>query len=187
MRQQSTPRLIVANPDDPTGDSVLVPLTKGRFAIIDGADAERVGAVSWCAIGPNPQGKYYAGRNIGPRSSRSMLRLHRFLMEAGSYVDVDHINGDGLDCRRSNMRLATRAQNRANMGRTRLNTSGFKGVSFDKRSAKWVASIRSNGQYIHIGSFDLAEEAAHAYDVAARCHHKAFARLNFPEEGEHPA
>ncbi len=85
--------------------------------------------------------------------------------------DIEHINGNKLDNRIANLRLATRSQNMANKGPNRNSRSGLKGVYYFKRTGKWVAGFRKDGLRIHVGYFDTAEEAAEAHRVA---YEKAF-------------
>ena len=93
---------------------------------------------------------------------------------------VDHINHNGLDNRRPNLRLATRSQNAANLGPYANNTSGYKGVDFNR--GKWRARIREGGVRYFLGYFETAEDAARAYDTKAHELFGEFASLNFPEE-----
>jgi hypothetical protein len=101
--------------------------------------------------------------------------LHKLIHPSNSYVD--HINGDKLDNRRSNLRPVTNSQNMMNRGKTCANTSGYKGV-FKNRSL-WMARIKVDGEPIYLGSFVTKEEAAFKYDIAAKKYHKEFANLNF--------
>lgn len=91
---------------------------------------------------------------------------------------VDHEDGNGLNNRRSNLRLATTTQNNRNRGLQAHNTSGFKGVNWDERLQKYRAKITVNRKCIHLGMFDTAQEAADAYDGAACLCHGRFAKLN---------
>lgn len=93
---------------------------------------------------------------------------------------IDHENTDGSDNRWLNLREATHAQNCMNAQKRSDNSSGFKGVSFSRERGKFVAQINRAGKRTHVGIFDTAEEAAKAYDNAARLHHGEFARVNFP-------
>lgn len=95
---------------------------------------------------------------------------------------IDHEDGDGLNNRWGNIRQATGSQNSANSRRQKRNTSGFKGVFFNKRCGKFFAKISVRGRPIYLGTSDSAELAAASYDTAAHYHFGAFAKLNFPEE-----
>jgi hypothetical protein len=99
-------------------------------------------------------------------------------MQAPDGIEVDHENRNGLDCRRTNLRLATHRQNIMNTGLRPANTSGYKGVSWDKENQKWRASIRAYGRSYNLGRFSTKEEAARAYNEAASRLHGSFARLN---------
>lgn len=95
-------------------------------------------------------------------------------------LDVDHINGDTSDNRLSNLRESTKMENSYNRGCPANNTSGFKGVFWHRRRARWGAKIRHQGRRIDLGLFLDKTDAAKAYDAAARKHHGEFARVNFP-------
>jgi hypothetical protein len=114
-----------------------------------------------------------------------MLTIHRIILADAE--EVDHINGDGLDNRRMNLRASSRAENMRNTRKPRNNTSGFKGVCWDRDHARWRSYIQINGRLLYLGLFDDLEVAARAYDTAARAHFGAFAALNFPAEGERAA
>lgn len=160
-----------------------IPLTQGLVAIVDEADAIAVLAYRWHAYRDGRT--FYAKREIRRQDgSRTTLRLHNFLT---GWSMTDHRNGDGLDNRRSNLRQATTAQNNANLRRGVRNTSGFKGVNWSKKSSVWRAEIRANGQSRFLGHHSTPEEAARAYDAAARELHGEFACLNFPRIGERGA
>jgi hypothetical protein len=150
--------------------SVLVPLTQGKFAIIDEADADSVLASNWSF---GRQG--YAVRHVGGRDSRNYLLMHRWLMDTPKGMDTDHINGNRIDNRRSNLRICTRSQNVRNRTVQRNNRSSpYKGVSRHS-DGKWRLSI-------NVAGYETAEEAARVYDRIARELHGEFARLNFPDE-----
>ena len=128
-------------------------------------------------------GKWYARRPVrGGDGSVRWQGMHTFLT---GWPLVDHIDGDGLNNRRSNLRPATPSQNNANRRKSRQNTSGFKGVSYYHRTSRWRAYVGVDGKAIHLGYFDTAIDAARAYDAAALEHFGEFARINFPEGDSH--
>lgn len=155
--------------------STSVPLSRGHIALVDDADAERVLAHKWSA---RPVGKtVYAQRSVRRDDGRWTTQLlHKFLT---GYAITDHRNGDGLDNRRANLRDATHAQNLSNR-RTPIGASGLKGVTWHKSRSKWRAQITSHGTNHHLGYFSTREDAARAYDMAAREMHGEFASPNFP-------
>ena len=96
---------------------------------------------------------------------RVKIYLHRFILQLPAGLLGDHRNGDGLDCRRTNLRAATNQQNIVNFDRS--NKTSYRGVSFreDRKSRPWRAQISFKRKGIHLGYFETAEEAARAYDV----------------------
>ncbi len=158
-----------------------IQLTRGKVAFIDDDDYERVSAHKWHAA-TGVRMRWYAASRSG------RMRLHRFLLNAPNGMQVDHLNGNSLDCRRANLRLASHSQNLWNRSKASHNTSGFKGVIREARGGKkWCAQIVANKIHYHLGTFNTPEEAAWAYDDAALRLHGEFARLNFePEERPHP-
>jgi len=171
-----TSRTII-NINDGTASLIL---TKGHKAIIDIADVELVGNLLWCAT-VQPTGRMYAKRKtLGDNGRYTSLMLHRAIMRPPTGFDVDHINGNGLDCRRKNMRLATRSQNTANAKKnTGFRHSRFKGVKRE-RWGRWSASIKVDSTNIWLGGFSNEEDAAKSYDRAAIEHFGEFALINFP-------
>lgn len=160
-----------------------VQLTKGYAATVDDDDYERlVNEGSWCAS--EQKRRVYAVRGARHPSGvgRTVIPMHGFLT---GWAFVDHINGDGLDNRRANLRPATKSQNTMNSPLRLDSTSGFRGVSFTPQTGRWRAVIKVNYKRLHIGYFDEPEDAARAFDAAARIHHGEFARLNFPQETPH--
>ncbi len=159
---------------------VFVPLTKNHVAIVDAEDAERVLMYRWSVFTPTKSAIYAQGRvslGDGPKIS---ISLHRYIMRPPKGLQVDHINGNGLDCRKANMRVATRSQNCSNRGKqSGGQTSVYKGVR--KVNRRWGAQIGKGGKRCHLGYFDSEIEAALAYDRAAVNLHGDFASLNFPE------
>ena len=153
-----------------------IDLTQGKVAQIDDADWPLVSGYRWYAVECN--GKFYA-QTKEPESNRSVY-LHRLIMEAKRGQQVDHISGDSLDCRRTNMRVCTQLQNNRNVGKTR-GASPFKGVH-RRADGKWQAKIKVDKRTIHLGYFSDPEDAARAYDDASSHHHGEHGRRNFGGE-----
>jgi len=153
-----------------------IPLTRGQCALVDDADFETVvSAGKWqAAPGCNT---FYARHAYRRDGKVRHVHMHTLLLMS---LGVDHIDGNGLDNRRQNLRPATGSQNAMNRATPRDNTSGFKGVH--RNRLRWQAQIKAGGRRISLGTFDTPEEAARAYDAAALHHFGAFARPNFPQE-----
>jgi hypothetical protein len=150
-----------------------IPLTQGQVAIVDDADYVRLSQWKWFAR--KDRNTYYAHRNDGKR----IVYMHRAIAGVSdSKVHIDHIDGNGLNNCRSNLRTATYAQNGRNHRIHRNNSTGFIGVSFYEN--KWVARITVAHKIIYLGCFENAVAAARARDSAALTMHGEFARLNFP-------
>lgn len=162
------------------GNVAFVPLTHGYEAIIDVEDVPLVSEWVWSArITRRVDGEIrsvYAKRTDCAKALRRMILLHRTIMDAPDGTFVDHIDGDGLNNRRSNLRLATLQQNNQNARISIRNTSGVKGVSWDKRGQKWQAFIAADGKNRKIGSYDTIEAASSAYLAASVKMHGEFGR-----------
>ncbi len=161
------PRLI--RPIRIEGNIAYIPLTKGYEAVIDAADVPLVEGFNWCAS--VRYGIVYAVRHDNTDPNRNFIRLHRLIAGDQKGLEVDHIDGDGRNNRRENLRLATRAQNGRNRRVSKRNTSGFKSVYWCRRAKKWRASIGLSGKTLYLGSFDTPEAAHAAYcEDSARLH-----------------
>jgi hypothetical protein len=154
-----------------------VPLTRGYVALVDDADYERVMQFKWSALVQRDGRLVYAKRD-GPRPERKSIRLHRFILDAPDKVQVDHRDGDGLNCQRNNLRLATRRENSRNVRKHSDNPARFKGVYWDKHRNKWYARIYVDGVQKSLGYFQTEELAAEAYDAAAARFFGSFAKTN---------
>lgn len=161
----------------------FIPLTQGMYAIVDMADSERVSAFRWYAH--RQKTKIYAKRFFRVDGRRVLANMGRFILGVSDgVVDrmvVDHINGDGLDNRRENLRLCLPSENMKNRLKDEAKnfSSKFKGVSVYKRPS-WQARIRVDRTTIFLGYFDSEIAAALAYDAAAKKYFGEYARLNFP-------
>ena len=152
----------------------LIPLTMGKFAKVDAADYDWLMQWKWHALWKKRTGLFYAIH----KDSKDHIRMHRLILGLvpGDGLQGDHINKDGLDNRRSNLRIATVSQNNFNRGASRLNKSGYKGVSWHKN--RWRASITAKGKDYQLGYFATAELAHAAYCKAAMELHGEFARFS---------
>jgi hypothetical protein len=148
-----------------------IQLTKGMFAIVDDDDYERLSQHKWRVSGR------YAGRWLDKKNEQVSL-MHREIAQPPSGMVVDHINGDGLDNRKTNLRVCTHSQNLMNSVKHCKSSSRFKGVTFRKNRQHWNVRVRFQGKCIEVGSFDDEIEAARAYNAAAIKYHGEFARLN---------
>jgi len=151
-----------------------IPLTQGLFAIVDECDYERVSQHKWHAR--NCDKRWYACRKVNNKA----IYMHVGIAGKKAGFMTDHINGNGLDNRRCNLRFATCQQNSANREPSRNCVSKYKGVTYYKNttSKHWAARIGVNGETIWLGVFETEIEAAQAYDLAAIEHFGTFARIN---------
>lgn len=152
----------------------------GMVVLIDEEDLDLVGTEGWC---PSKDGnRFYAIRFRVVNGKRTTVKMHRLILAPAPGFHTDHIDGNGLNNTRLNLREATRSLNSANCRTT--NQTGYQGVAVDRRGANhlYFAQLSINGKRKHLGSFATAEEAARVYDAAKV---KLFGRqvtLNFPIE-----
>ena len=117
-------------------------------------------------------------------TNRKKDLVSHLLLNVGNEVVVDHVNGNPFDNRRCNLRIASNVQNHWNYRLSDRNTTGYKGIYKDKHADKFHARICEHGRRHYLGAYATAEEAAQAYDEAARKFFGEFATLNFPEKNE---
>lgn len=167
--------------------TALIPLTpRGTFAVIDEADIPLVAQYPWsCYRNPRTTSPYaLANRANRNDYNAGTIFMHRLIMAAPKGVQVDHINGDGLDNRRANLRLCAERENAFNRRKHQPGSSRFKGVTKRSGYDRWRARIRVRGDLVALGDYATEDAAARAYDEAAVRLHGRFARLNFPESRE---
>lgn len=156
-----------------------VQLTQGKVALVSDSDWALVCKYKWHAHKGSHKTWYatFCQRYGSGGKLKRFIRMHRLIKDAPKNLEVDHRNGDGLDNRRSNLRLATHKQNSHNKTKHKDNASGFKGVSWDKRNSRWVVSIMVDGVYYFLGRFGSKINAAAAYAKAAHRLHGRFAKI----------
>ena len=154
-----------------------IQLTKGQVALVDEEDFEYLNQFNWCASGA--PGRYYALSFMGTGKGQYM---HRVILGLKPGEMCDHINGDKLDNRRVNLRLATYAQNNANMVQAvGMTSKGYIGVR-QTDQGRYSSCVSVDNKQIYVGTFTTAEEAARARDKVAKALRGEFAVLNFPDE-----
>jgi len=159
-----------------------IPLTQGKFALVDPEDYQELSKYKWFAI-RSPRG-FYAARSVGSnrrKTGQQTIRMHQVILKPPEGKFIDHINHNGLDNRRSNLRICTLQQNIWNMRKQRGNcASQYKGVTWRKDIGKWQARITCNGELLSIGLFDDEKAAAAAYDKKAKELFREYAAPNLP-------
>lgn len=159
-----------------------ISISRGMVALIDEQDAQLVGGYKWFARPcPCRTGLFYAVAHSSTKggAKRQTIYMHRLIIAAEPSQLVDHINCDGLDNRRSNLRLATHADNSRNRRYVKSST-GYRGVI--RNGDRFRAALGINGKMYYFGSYGDPISAAKAYDMAASAHFGEFAKLNFQRE-----
>lgn len=149
-------------------------LNNEQEAILDDEDYEALKSYHWYSD------RGYATRmSLKGEGKRRMIRMHQQILNIPNHLVADHINGNRLDNRRANLRICTRAQNNMNRFVEKQSSSSiYKGVCWRPHANAWKAYIKLNSKQMHLGYFQSEEEAALAYNAAAREHFGQFARLN---------
>ena len=152
-----------------------IPLTQGKFAIVDDCQFEELNKYSWCVTSHG-----YAKRGYRKDGKQFVVYMHRVVAGCKKGLEVDHINHNKLDNRAENLRVCTSSQNKRNIKPyTQKQHSKYKGVSLNKRINKWRAYIKINRKQISLGMYFCEIEAAKAYDKKAKELFGEHAYLNF--------
>ena len=150
-----------------------IPLTRGRFALVDDEDFEELNKYKWCM-----SAKGYAVRTSYTNDGKALVRMHQAIMGIKAGHEIDHIFGNTLDNRKSQLRFVTPSQNCMNRKIRHTSKSGLKGIDWNKNSKKWRARITLNNKTISLGLFVDKNKARDAYDAAAIKYHGEFAKTN---------
>ena len=154
----------------------------GKFALVDDEDFEVLNKFKWhlkpSDLSYNPEKIGYAKRGTRKEGKYTNVIMHRVILKAEEGEICDHANGNTLDNRKENLRICTFKENSINSKKPRGNTSGFKGVSWNKPANKWIVFIAGDTKRIYLGLFSDKLEAAKVYNEAALKYHGEFARLN---------
>jgi len=155
-----------------------IELSQGEFALVDDNDYEWLSKYHWCAKYDDCTKGYYAIRGEYIEGKHTTIMMHREIMGCRKGEFIDHINRNSLDNQRKNLRFVSRSLNQANRPKPSNNTSGHKGVGWEKSRNKWRAKIRVNQKLIHLGFYTDPKEAALAYNRAASFYFGEYALLN---------
>lgn len=154
-----------------------IPLGGGLLAVVDDCDWDAVKMHHWYAYKGRRGTMYVATKLPG----NACVALHRFILRPAPNQQVDHIDRNGLDCRRKNLRVCSASQNQANKVSRSDCKNPYKGITFNKKRHRWVAQITKDYKNYNLGMYTTAVDAACAYDDAAVEMFGDFARINFPE------
>lgn len=157
-----------------------ISLSQNKFALVDDEDFEFLNKWKWSLFASRDK-RYYAFRQVlCSDGKRRSLLMHRLLLglQCGDSRQIDHVDTDGLNNTKDNLRICSDLENHRNRGLQTNNSSGYKGVSWHKKDKKWRARLSLFKKEIWIGNFDTAKEAASAYNRIALKYHGEFANLN---------
>jgi len=156
-----------------------IPLSQGKFALIDDEDYERVSKYKWCVNSSGYAVRSFRELQANGNYKQKAMKMHRFIMNANEGDGIiDHRDTIRINNQKYNLRVASFVENLRNQKINKNNKSGFKGVRLHKPSSLYIAQIGINGKQKHIGYFKCPVEAAKAYNEAAIKYFGEFAQLN---------
>jgi len=155
-----------------------IPLTQGKFALVDDSDYEDLNRYKWCVM--ESDNIFYALRSVRISKNKYHILMHRVILglSRGDGLLTDHIDRNGLNNQRNNLRIVNHSQSSRNRRLQSNNSSGYRGVSWHGRRKKWRAAIQVGSQYKYLGYFSSKVNAALAYNNAALKYCGEFAQLN---------
>lgn len=155
-----------------------IKLTRGKVALVDDEDFEELNKHNWQVQKNKDRNNWYAVRTDHSGKKQKTVRMHSLILNTPKLKQTDHIDGNGLNNQRSNLRIATSSQNSWNAKIRKDNTSGYKGVCWHKLAKKWLVSISYNGKLHYLGLSEDKHQAALVYNVAANYLFGNYAKLN---------
>lgn len=163
-----------------------IKLTRGKFALVDDEDFQELSKYKWQA--KTDGYNWYAKRGYYNKETKKCveIKMHRQIMNHPIGMKIDHINHNGLDCQKQNLRICTHGENMMNRKKKVSGISKYLGVSISKSTVRgkiykyWSAVLRADGKVYNIGKFKTEENAAIAYNIFAEKHHGQFANYNKP-------
>lgn len=156
----------------------LIPLTRGKWAIVDAEDYERLSRWNWHLSGSIARNNFYAARGTRVGGKHRLIRLHHAVLGLDGGIMVDHVDGDPLNCRKSNLRICNAAGNSQNHKRTSRNKSGHTGINWHPTNKQWIVRVGSGRARKYIGGFKTLEAAVVARNAAFAEHYGEFARFD---------
>jgi len=157
----------------------IISLSKGKQAIVDDEDFEELNKYKWYVLKDTKNGVLYVVRRIRVNKKNKLIWMHREILKTPSGKMTDHINHNGLDNRKNNLRICNNSQNQRNRGICKKNKSGFIGVHWRKKAKKWCAQITKDKKVIYLGLFTDKIDAAKTFDKKSLELNHDFATLNF--------
>jgi hypothetical protein len=160
-------------------------LNIGKYARVDPPRFHEISKYTWFAKKDSHYATTYKAVRLTPHGSfNCLIYMHRQILNAPKGRIIDHKDGNGLNNTSDNLRFATKSQNGCNKQGRRNTSSKYKGIAWNRRTKRWIATINVDKKRLHLGYFDSETDAAKAYDIAAKKYHREFACLNFHERTE---
>jgi len=150
-----------------------IKLTQNKYALVDNEDYPILSMFNWYANKNKTHRTFYAVRVNGNKK----IHMHRYILGTPKGMETDHIDGNGLNNQKKNLRICDHAENQRNKDKPKNNTSGFKGVSWCERNKKWLVRISLDRERIYLGHFKSKMKAYEAYCKGCIKYHGKFAKL----------